>query len=116
MKTVVFDRFDRNMIADMIHDRFFDVESIRRDEDGGYLEMSYFKDDACKTVGGKISFRHVADMKLIDTEKVRCYDLNFIDWDEEKNKIELVTGIPLTFEITATKFEMTVTMIDRPEK
>ena len=112
MKTVVFDRFDRNMIADMIHDRFLDVESIRRDEEKRYLEVSYLKDDACKTIGGKISFRHVADMKLVDTEHIRYYDLNFIDWNEEKYKIELVTGIPLTFEITATKFEMTVTMID----
>lgn len=112
MKTVVFDHFDRNTIADMLHDRFFDVESIRWDRDGRYLELSYFKDDNVKVPGGKISFRHVVDAKLVDTEKIRYYDLNFIDWDEEKNKIKLVTNIPLTFEITATEFEMTITMID----
>ena len=44
MKTVVLDRYDRNLIADMIHDRFFDVESIRWDKDRKHLEFSYFKD------------------------------------------------------------------------
>ena len=110
MNIVVFDRYDKNRIADMVHDRFFDVENIRWDKDRQYLEIAYFKDDNCKTVEGKISFRHVVDIKLIDTEKIGYYDLNFINWDEEENKIELVTNIPLTFEITATKFEMTITM------
>ena len=50
-------------------------------------------------------------MKLVDTKKIGYYDLNFITWDEKENKIELVTNIPLTFEITATEFEMTITMI-----
>lgn len=113
MKTVVFDHFDRNLIADLIHDRFFDVESISWDRDRQYLEFSYFKDDDLKAIGGKISFGHVIDLKLIDTEKIRYYDLNFINWNERENKIEIVTNIPLTFEITAGKFEMTVTMIDR---
>ena len=112
MKTVVFDHFDRNLIADLIHDRFFDVESIRLDKDKQYLEVSYFKDDACKTIGGKILFKHVIDMKLVDTEKIQYYDLNFINWDEGKNKIELVTNIPLTFEIAATEFEMTIMILD----
>ena len=108
MKTVVFDRYDRNAIADLIHDRFFDVESIRLDKDRQCLEFSYFKDDDLKAIGGKISFRHVVDLKLVDTENIRYYDLNFINWNEGESKIELVTDIPLTFEITATKFEMTI--------
>lgn len=112
MKTVVFDRYDRDAIADMIHDRFFDVESISWDRVRQCIEVSYFKDDACKTIGGKILFKHVIDMKLVDTENIRYYDLNFINWDEEKNKIELVTNIPLTFEITATEFEMTIMILD----
>ena len=112
MKTVVFDRYDRNAIADMVHDRFFDVESISWDKDRQYLEVTYFKDDDSKTIGGKISFRYVINLKLVDTEKIRYYDLNFINWNERENKIELVTGIPLTFEITASKFEMTVLILD----
>ena len=113
MKTVVIDRYDRNLIADLVHDRFFDVGSIRWDKDGKHLEFSYFKDDDCKAIGGKISFKNVVDMKLVDTEKIGYYDLNFITWDEKENKIELVTNIPLAFEITATEFGMTITMIDQ---
>ena len=112
MKTVVFDHFDGNTIADMVHDRFFDVDSIRWNKDKQYLEFSYFKDDYIKAVGGKITFEHVIDVELVDTEKIGYYDLNSIKWHEKENKIELVTNIPLTFEITATEFEMTVMIFD----
>jgi len=112
MKTVVFDHFDEKMIADMVHDRFIDVESIFWEKSRQYLEVSYFKDDDIKDVGGKISFEHVIDVKLVDTEMIRYYDLNFINWNESEHKIELVTNIPLTFEITSTEFEMTVAVFD----
>lgn len=112
MKNIIVDRYDKKFIADMVHDRFFDVESIRWDKDGQYLEVSYFKNDDLKAIEGKITFKHVVDMKLIDTEKIRYYDWNFINWNEKEKQIEFVTNIPLTFEITATKFEMAIMILD----
>ena len=41
MKTVVIDRYDRNLIADLVHDRFFDVESIRWDKDGSVRSFAH---------------------------------------------------------------------------
>ncbi len=108
MEIVEFNSYDKNLIADVIHDRFIDIESVCWNKRENILEILYFSESNLNTPEGKILFYNVIDVNILDEEKVQYYDLNFIKWDEKNNKISLITGITLVFEIMVTKFKIMI--------
>lgn len=108
MEVVEFNDYDKNLIADVIHDRFIDIESVCWNKRENILEILYFNESNLNTPEGKILFYNVIDVNILDEEKTQYYDLNFIKWDKKSNKISLITGITLVFEIIVTKFKIKI--------
>jgi hypothetical protein len=100
--------FDRASIADLIHDRFFDIEAVSVNHNTHQMQLFYYADGSLTTIEGKITVKHVINVKIIETERIQYYDFNYIQWIEKEKKLKVITNIPLTFEIFVTEFEIKI--------
>jgi hypothetical protein len=103
-------------IVDVIHDWWFDLDKIRFDPDTSTLSIPFSEqiDDDHKTESKNtkenllLQIKHVQKYQINDTEKIGTYDFNEIEYDEDKNRLNITTGVPLGFEIYISGFEIIV--------
>ena len=82
----------------LVHDQFFVLDDVFFSPSDNVLEMKLA--DSCK--GGfdsTLVFENVCSYDYIDTEKIGCYDVNYIKMDIEKQQIEIVCCVPLILRI-----------------
>lgn len=103
-----FKYFDQALIADLIHDKFFDIEDISIDDGNHQLKLFYYADDSLTAIEGKIIVENVIKVKIVDTEKVKYYDINYIQWVDKEKKNKIVTNIPLLFDVYVAEFEIKI--------
>ena len=83
-----FSFFDQASIADLIHDRFFDIEAVSINYNTHQMQLFYYADGSLTAIEGKITVEHVINVKIIDTERIQYYDFNYIQWIEKEKKME----------------------------
>jgi len=116
-------------LVDIIHDCWFEMEDVSFDEKSSILIIKFGKENLeKKEVVSKILFlkknrvptfecymkiHHVNSYEIIDQEKVGKYDFNEVKYDPSFGKIVMTTGIPLGFEVTVDKFEVSIEETDK---
>lgn len=103
-------------LVEVLHDQWFSVEGIVFNQANSILRVPFFptvqssgfmsRASSAPEPSQWLEIRHVQRYTLEDTEKVGLYDLNEIQYDPIRQSISLTTGIPLTFVITVSRFEV----------
>ncbi len=98
-----------NQIRDLlglVHDRWFNVERIALDKEREtvaiHLEENRKNLDEDSKDGLRLLIRNAQALTINDTERVRDYDLNEIDFDAKGGRVIITCGIPLTIEVKVT--------------
>jgi hypothetical protein len=113
----------------VVHDCFFDLGGISYDGSRAILTIPFKRTLQQPGLKGFIQiFRirvgdagkewllrifHVVNFTVSDSEKVRYYDINELRYDGEHRRLTLATGIPLTFEVVVSDFELSLEETDR---
>lgn len=116
-------------IVDVIHDCWFDIDTICYDKNSSELSIKFEKEIPEKrtSCGRKFFFKRslvpivesflkiffVKKYELKDDEQVGMYDFNTIEYNKEKKIIRIVTGIPLGFYVDIDKFKIAVVITDK---
>lgn len=99
-------------LIDIVHDLWFNVESLDLCESNGSLtiELEPRKVDLSNPSKNHVQMviKQVEDITIKDTEKVRDYDINKINFDPSHRKVVITCGIPLTVELTVNRLEIEV--------
>jgi hypothetical protein len=108
-------------ISDIIHDRFFELDSISLDN--SVLTIPFFKEfyDLSKPIGYPILGRsiipkfkcylqinHVNEYQIDDNEKVVEYDFESISFDYHSKHLSVLTNTTLKFVIIVNDFEVLI--------
>lgn len=113
--------FDRKLIANIIHDRFFYLDELIFNEKEKSLVIPYysdshdfyFSDSHALTLEGRIVINNVKEVKIVDKEKIGRYDFNYIEYVKAKNKLIIWTGFPLQFELIIDKLDITISICEK---
>jgi hypothetical protein len=111
-------------ISDLVHDRWLDVEAVRYDKQDSTLvipissasrssgrllrRLGIFDTARPAEERSSLSIHHVVEYSIIDTERVRFYDLAALLFDPKAMKVEIRTGVPLRIEALVKKFGLSV--------
>jgi hypothetical protein len=97
-------------LIDVVHDLWFNVESLVLCEADKSLtiELEPRKSDLSWPSKKRVRMiiRQVKDMVIKDTEKVRDYDIDEINFDPSRGKLAITCGIPLVVELTVDRLEI----------
>ena len=115
--------------VDIIHDCWFDKEDVSFNEESSILSIKFekenlekkevvrkilfFKKNRIPTIECYLNIHHVKSYDILDTENVGKYDFNELKYNPSFGKIVITTGIPLGFEITVDKFEVSIEETDK---
>lgn len=109
-------------MVDLIHDRWLDAEAIVFDSVNSTLSIRYLGKE--RTGSGFISrplfpahecFIRLSGVKsysVHDTQKVRFYDIDTIQFDPKSMAVELRTGIPIEIRAVVSSLDVTAEETD----
>jgi hypothetical protein len=116
-------------IDDVIHDCFFDVDGISFEPATSVLSIRFRREALDKSRVLKrgwllkkweipvaeclLKFNHVESYKIEDTEQVGRYNLMDLEYDPQRRRILVNTGVPIHIEIFVAKFEIEVEETDK---
>lgn len=99
-------------LLNLVHDHWFNAETIVLDRKHRTVWMHFAPTRAqLETLspnGVDLEFRNVDDLIVEDTERVRDYDLNQIQYDGTDGRIVLTGGIPVKIVLRVTALEIDV--------
>ena len=90
------------LIADVIHDRWFDVDEVVFD---GACVRVPFKPDWV------LEISDVESCQLEESEGVGIYDFNKLVYSEPDGSLTVTTGIPLVFRLTVSGLDVSLSEI-----
>jgi hypothetical protein len=115
-------------IVNIIHDCWFDIDDIDYRKNLSELNIRFekkiiehcisenwllfFKKVTCPIIECFLKIHHVQRYDLHDSEGIGVYDFNTIEFDNEKQAIRILTGVPLDFFIKINQFEISVEITD----
>jgi hypothetical protein len=113
-------------INDLLHDCWFDIDKISVDNNTFKLNFTccletrkrilknylFIKQFEIPEVEGILEIHEVKSYEIIDTEKVKNYDINELVFNPEINSISILTGIPLTIRIDVLSLKVSVAITD----
>jgi hypothetical protein len=115
-------------VNSIIHDRFFDLETLRYDAERRLVTVPFETEDDLRLrvawkfifVGGLripivkavLSIANVVDCHINDTEEVGRYDFNELSFDASLGLLSVRTNIPLTIEIAVSALDVSVELTD----
>ena len=116
---------DLQVIIDVIHDSWFDVDDISYDKLERRVSFSFEKKERSPAskessklfflkpyidsiTPAKLVFNNVEDFTVIDTEEVGSYDFDKVLWDEAKKKLTIETGVPISINMNVSNLDVRV--------
>jgi hypothetical protein len=115
----------------LIHDQYFDPQEIVFDEQQGSLTIPFEFEDTTREeivdrtwrgrkkrarvpiLRGLLTIAAVTDWELKDTEGVGTYDFNELLYDEGRDRLQVLTNIPLELSVTISRVDVTVELTDQ---
>lgn len=128
MENIIINKADEiNQINDLIHDCWFDINSINTDDNTfklyftRYLETRkrllknsfLFKQFEIPGIECVLEIHEVKSYEISDTEKVQFYDFNELVFDQGTNTILVRTGIPLSIKIEVSSLKISAKITDK---
>lgn len=104
MKIIADHPDDLRLVADLIHDCWFDLEAIVATD--SQLVIPLERQRGRTHVKSRLTLEHVARHTITDSERVGRYDFNKFTYDEASRALRLLTGIPLEFIVTVDKLSV----------
>jgi len=100
-------------IDDVLHDRWFDVDDVRFDEAGRFVQVPFRGQPkgtrrASDAKALMLEIRHVEQNVLKDTERIRFYDFNRLVFSRDSSTLRIETGIPLGLEMRVARLDVRV--------
>lgn len=93
-------------LLNLVHDRWFNSERIALDKETKTVAIHLENKKANLAKGSKdgitLLIKNAEALTVNDTEKVRDYDLNEINFDAASSRLIITGGIPITIEIKVT--------------
>ena len=97
---------------DLVHDRWFNAERIALDKEGQTVAIHLEEKKANLAKGSKDGIRllikNAEALTIKDTEKVRDYDFNKIEYDAQSGRVIITGGIPITVEVKVTSLNIEI--------
>ena len=122
--TVVKDPSKLSQVVDILHDRWFDLDQVLFDPQDCVLTIPFsnesipgsrrirWSDFFSRAPGqGFECFLRIANVEsysVVDTEKVRFYDLNELTYEPEAKRIRITAGVPLQMTVTVKDLDVSV--------
>ena len=104
---------DRNQLPellDLIHDHWFNVETVTLDHASKLVSFRVEPRHAALAKGSPdgvmVVIKNVDDLEIKDTEKVRDYNINEIKFDPETRTLVLTGGVPIELVFHVTDLEI----------
>ena len=116
-------------VHDLIHDWMFDSEEIRLDPESSTLSIPFQRGDEEREevipglwgrrrkrpsmVQSYLRIHQAEDYSIRDTEHIRFYDFNILEYHAETRSLRILTGIPIEIQVKAKGFEISVEVTDQ---
>jgi hypothetical protein len=110
---------DPRSLTDLLHDYWFDAEGIRFHPERGTVVVPVYrraKSSLLRSILGRsepqsrfhelgrLEFEGVSSCEVVDTERIRFYDLNEVQFDSNEGEITVLTGCPISLRMAAREF------------
>jgi hypothetical protein len=122
-------------IVDVIHDCWFEKESIGLDDSNAALSIRFRRKKSDRKERARtglllrktsviflecfLRIYHVEKYSIEDSANVGSYNFNEIRYDRSTGQLEISTGVPISINIKVKRFEVSVeetdTIVDRKE-
>jgi hypothetical protein len=92
---------DVNTVSAILHDAWFDAGKIKLDATKEIASILFaynqktLQKEICDVI---LIIENVKNYELNDTEQIGFYDLNKIEWNQDKQSLKFVCNIPLYLE------------------
>lgn len=110
---IVTDTRQLNGLRDLVHDCWFNVEKIVFNEGEKTVAIRLEKKkanlDKDSKSGINLLIRNVEALTITDTEQVRDYDLNEIEFNAASRRLVITGGIPITIELVVSLLNVEAT-------
>jgi hypothetical protein len=97
-------------LLDLVHDYWFNVEKVTLDRRSKSVtfQVEPFRDalEQGSPSGITVTVKHVDDLNIKDTERVRDYDINEITFDPTTRSIMITGGIPIEIILRVSALEI----------
>lgn len=119
-------------VVDIIHDCWFELKAVQHDTTARTVSIGFNLEnrEKSKTLKNYFLLRkiqipyfecylrisNVESLLLDDTENVESYDFNTLRFDPSLKKLNIKTGIPLTFEMTVSELDVSVQVTENIAK
>lgn len=114
-------------VAEAIHDHWFDLDQTVFDAASTTLSFTFARPPAgvadrhiltsrrreAGYVESFLRIRRVVRWRIEDTNRVRYYDFNEIEYNPDKRVVRLTTGIPILIEVEVQGLEIVVEITDK---
>lgn len=90
-----------NVITDVIHDRWFEVDDVAIEEGRKCLRIPFRPDWV-------LEISEVESYQLEETEGVGRYDFNKFAYSESDRTLMISTGVPLVFRVTVASLDVSL--------
>jgi hypothetical protein len=113
-------------ITDLIHDRWFDLDSVVIDEEAAQIRVPMLDrrpgsgwlrrllsrtSDSEPVIAGELVVRCVRECSIEDQAGIRWFDFNRVRYDEAARRISIESNVPLEIVATVDDLDVTVTML-----
>jgi len=113
----------------LIHDCYFDIERIEADRDARRLIIPFEGDERHRKqtrlrsgdqpphaalVQCLLAIHNLRHYEIQDTEQVRFYNFNYLEYDPDKRRIRVATGIPISIHADVESLRVSVEITDEP--
>lgn len=94
-----------------VHDLWFDVETLKSQPDTHTITLrlelcSKMLRETPSEKSRFLTIRSVEGMTIHDTERIGYYNLDTILWDQERKKILITGGIPISIELIVRTLDL----------
>ena len=98
-------------LLDLIHDYWFNLDEIELNRNTRSIIIFAAPTHAelkHRSAGRTIVIKNAEELNIIDTEKVRDYDINEITFNVETCTLSITCGIPLKIDVRVSVLEIDV--------
>lgn len=105
-----------SVIADLIHDRWFDIAGVVLDEATRTLRIPF--DPIARALASSaqlapersqvLEIRRARALQVDDTERVGRYDFDALEWNRETHTVTVRTGVPVTIRVEVDELDVAV--------